>query len=599
MFKFFSIRSKILILLILVSFTSGLILLNLSVSSFKNDKIAYIFESNTNLATQFTEQLTREIQAVNQGLLLYINNYSKTGVLSESSADVIPESSILSGIQIFHLKKNNDLILASSIKKAESRLISENYPQLKAAVLRTDQSKKEFFYGDDQLHFLYRYTVGDNNYIVLCYYKSDTLYQFFNSASSYKLFLVNSTGEVFLKDSESNADFLTTNFSKLSENVEFINSSGTSKIRSDAKENWLLTTTQTPLSGLKLIMLVNENTALSALNQIVGKSVLIFIILSAAIVIIGIISANYLTNRLSLLSEHTRKITEGDFNTILEARGNDEVTELIRHFNKMTSELKVLMQATAHKSRMEAELKTAQAVQEILFPKNEYATDKIEIQGHYQSASECGGDWWHYHENNDLIHFWIADATGHGVSAALLTSAAKSSVTLIEDMGLSAVENMKMLNKSICSVSKDKLMMTCFHGIYYKKSQLLSYVNSSHEPPVLFKNSEASYTKGNLIFLNDNVDARLGYAADTEFTANEYQLNTGDRIYFYTDGVPDIVNSKGTPLGERGHLKNLIQILNEKHDLPSTMKTFSSSLEQFRGQSELHDDVTFYFMETK
>ena len=585
--------------MIFVSFTSGLILLNLSVNSFRDDKIAYIFETNTNLAGQFSEQLSRELQSVNQSLLSYVNNYSKNGTLSDSPADVIPEASILSGIEIFSLKNNNILVLTGSIKKTAAKLLDPENPLLKAAVLRSAQANKEFFYADEQLYFLYRYHVGEDVFVILSFFRSDTLAQFFDSGSSYKAFLVNPAGEVFLKDSESSADFLSANFSKLPDNVEFRNGSGTSKIGSDSKESWLLTAAQTPLNGIKLLMLVNESAALAALNQIVRKAVLIFIILSAAIVIIGIIAANYITNRLNRLSEHTAKITEGDFDHFLEAKGNDEVSELINHFNKMTGKLKDLMIATAHKSRMETELKTAQAVQEVLFPESEYSSESIEIQGHYQAASECGGDWWHYYESDEVIHFWIADATGHGVSAALLTSAAKSSVTLIEEMGLSAAENMKLLNKSICSVSKEKLMMTCFHGIYNKKTQLLSYVNSSHEPPILFKNNETVYSKGNLIFLNDSVDSRLGSSTETEFTLSEYQLNTGDRIYFYTDGVTDIVNGKGTALGERGHFKNLIQTLNAKHDLPNTMKNFSGSLELFREQSELHDDVTFYFMETK
>ncbi len=586
-------------LLIFVSFTSGFILLKLSVNSFKDDKIAYIFETNTNLAAQFTDQMSREIQLVNQSLLTYVNNYSKNGTLSDSAADVIPESSILSGIQIFSLKNNNSLTMAGSIKKQAAKLLAPENPALKAAVLRSAEANKEFFYADEHLYFLYRYNVGESVFVILSFFRSETLAQFFDSGSSYRGFLVNAAGKVFLKDPDSPADFLTANFSKLSDNIEFRNGSGTSKIKSDSKESWLLTAAQTPLNGIKLLMLVNESAALAALNQIVRKAILIFIILSAAIVIIGIISANYITNRLNQLSEHTAKITEGDFDHFLEAKGNDEVSELINHFNKMTSKLKDLMLATAHKSRMETELKTAKAVQEVLFPKSEYLSEGVEIQGHYQSASECGGDWWHYFENDDFIHFWIADATGHGVSAALLTSAAKSSVTLIEVMGLSAVENMKLLNKSICSVSKEKLMMTCFHGIYNKKTQILSYVNSSHEPPILFKNSESVYSKGNLIFLNDSVDSRLGAATDTEFTPNEYQLKTGDRIYFYTDGVTDIVNLNGSALGERGHFKNLIQTLNAKSDLPSTMRNFSGALEQYREQTELHDDVTFYFMEAK
>ncbi len=550
MYKFFSIRSKILILLIFVSFTSGLALLNMSIKTFKNDKIASIFESNTNVASQLNGQLAKEIQTVNLNLLPYVSNYSKLGALSENSIDEIPQWSILSGVQIFKLVNSNTITSVSAIKKKEAKLISANEAELKTALLHFNESNNASFYFDGALFFLNRFAVGADNYVVAYYYKSETLAQFFGQESSYKLFLVNSDGAVILNNPSTSANFLYSNFSQLLKNSELINMSNTTKIKSDNQESWLLTTAQTPLSGLKLILLVSENSVLAAINQITNKSILVFIILSALVVIIGIFSANYLI-------------------------------------------------ATAHKSRMEAELKTAQAVQEVLFPKNEFESETIKIQGHYESASECGGDWWHYYENSDFIQFWIADATGHGFSAALLTSAAKSSVALIQDMGLTAAGNIKLLNKSICSISKDKLLMTCFHGIYDKNTRLFSYVNSSHEPPILFKSEESVYTKDSLVFLNENVNCRLGFSTDTEFTTNELQLDVGDRIYFYTDGVQDVANSDGKAFGERDHIKKLLQVFNKKNTLAGTLQDFLSSLESYRENSALVDDVTFFFMETK
>lgn len=598
MFKTFSIRYKILLLLMTVSFISGSFLLYTSTQTFKKDKLAYIFETNTNSASQFSEQLSRELQTVNQALSLYLDRFSKAGSLSDDELDEIPDSSILSAVQIFNLK-DKDISLVSSIKKTDVKLINQNEPILIKSFSRLGQENKDFFYFNENLYFLQQFKFDTNSYIIVYFYKSDILSSFFDTEASYKSFLLDSRGEVILKDLSSNSNYLKINFGEYFENQKLSTNLSTSMIKSKNNENWLLTISQTPLKDIKLLLLVSEKNALSALKEIITKSILIFIILFALVIIVGIISANYITGRLYVLSEHARKVTEGDFSTTITPKGNDEVTDLTQHFNKMTKELSRLMLATANKARMEAELKTAQAVQESLFPENEYVSDNIEICGHYQSASECGGDWWSYTENKDQIYFWIADATGHGVSAALLTSAAKSSVTLIEDMGLTAAENMKILNTAIRSVAKEKLMMTCFHGIYNKNTRGLSYVNASHEPPILFKNSEATHSKSNLIFLNENVNGRLGYSAETEYTSNECILEKNDRIYFYTDGVQDITNSKGVVFGERGHLKNLIQILNEKSDLLKTTQNLILTIENYREKTELVDDVTFFFMEAK
>lgn len=598
MFNTFSIRYKILMLLTVVSFISGSILLYTSTQTFKKDKVAYIFDSNTNIASQFSEQLSRELQTVNQALAIYLDRFSKMGTLSEDEFDEIPESSILSGVQIFNVK-NKEVTLVSSIKKSDVQLINKDEPKLMKAFLRLGLDQKDFFYFNKQLYFLQKFNFDTNSYVVIYFYQSDSLISFFDQEGSHKSFLIDSMGDVILKDSTSGIDFLKNTFGDYFKNQKTSTNLSTSMIKSKNNDNWLLTTTQTPLRDLSLILLVNEKNALSALTEIITKSVLIFIILFAAVIIVGIISANYITSRLYLLSEHARKVTEGDFNTSITPKGNDEVTDLTQHFNKMTKELSRLMLATANKARMEAELKTAQAVQETLFPDNEYNSEKVQICGHYQSASECGGDWWSYTENKDQIYFWIADATGHGVSAALLTSAAKSTVTLIEDMNLTAVENMKILNKAIRSVAKEKLMMTCFHAIYNKSTRILTYVNASHEPPILFKKSEDVHTKGSLVFLNENINGRLGYAADTDYISSECLLAESDRIYFYTDGVQDLTNSKGTVFGERGHIRSLLQILNEKTDLQSTTQNLVHSLETFREKTELVDDVTFFFMEAK
>jgi len=599
MLKLFSIRYKILLLLIAVSFISGAILLYTSVETFKNDKIAYIFENDANTASQFSEQIAREIQSVNQSVILYLNRFSKTGLLTENTDDKILESSILTGLQIFKQNAENNYSLIDTVKKTEVELISASHPQLSAALTSLNTTKLDFFYLNNLLYFLKKFSINENSYALVYVYKSDALTAFFNTDSSTKSFLIHSDGKIFLKNLNSSADFLKTNFSEYFTNKQSLDNLLTSKIKSDNQENWLLTVSQIPLKGLKLVLLVNEKEALSVLNEMVLKSILIFIILFAFVIIIGIFSANYLTSRLYLLSDHTRKVTEGDFDTLITPTGNDEVTELTHYFNKMTQELARLMTATAHKARMEAELKTAHTVQETLFPKNEYSSDKIEICGHYQSASECGGDWWSYTENKDRIYFWIADATGHGVPAALLTSAAKSAVTLIEDMKLTPIENVTALNKSIHSIAKEKLMMTCFHAVYDKKTRILTYVNASHEPPILFKYELEAFTKSNMVFLNENVCSRLGYSISTEYTSTEYQMDIGDRLYLYTDGIQDISNLAGTSLGERGHIKNLLQVLNAKSDLKSTIKNFTQSLEKFREKTELIDDVTLFFVEVK
>jgi sigma-B regulation protein RsbU (phosphoserine phosphatase) len=594
MIKNFKIRTKILILLTSISLISGSILLYVSIETFKNDKIAYIFETNLNSTEQLNQQLAFESAFIKQNVNFYLDLYKKNQTLTKEAQDVIPENFLIEGLQIYNSENQQTKVQESIYKKNTKPLIlNDSFFQFD----QTNNPNQKIFFRDDFIVFVNMITDEQRKHYIVYYCKTTVLKDFFDSTSKRKSFLIYNDSQVVLHDKNSTPNFLSTNFPNLFESKKLLLNSSTSMINSNDGEVWLLSIAQTPLQNFKIVTLVSEKAALAAIDQVILKSILIFIILFLVVVIIGITSANYITNRLDRLYEHVQKVAEGNFNILTGITGQDEVSNLSRHFNNMTQEIKRLISETAQKARMENELKTAQLVQESLFPENDYKSNDIEICGNYQSASECGGDWWHYHETPDQIQIWIADATGHGASAALLTSAAKSSVTLLQDMQLGPIENIKMLNKSICGIAKEKLMMTCFHGVYNKKTKIFHYINASHEAPMVFKASEKNYTKTNIIFLDDSSGNRLGQSLTSEYSLHQMQLSAGDRIYFYTDGIPDVVNLSGTAFGERGHLKNVLQSFNSKQDLIKTKKLFKEALDNYRQNTDLVDDVTYFFVE--
>lgn len=122
------------------------------------------------------------------------------------------------------------------------------------------------------------------------------------------------------------------------------------------------------------------------------------------------------------------------------------------------------MSETAEKARMESELQTAKTVQETLFPAFQNTFENLQIAGHYEPASECGGDWWYYYKTNNKIILCIGDATGHGAPAALITSAARSAASVTENLNLEAHQIMHYLNKAIYDVSRGRVMMDFFSG---------------------------------------------------------------------------------------------------------------------------------------
>jgi sigma-B regulation protein RsbU (phosphoserine phosphatase) len=196
----------------------------------------------------------------------------------------------------------------------------------------------------------------------------------------------------------------------------------------------------------------------------------------------------------------------------------------------------------------------------------------------------------------ERIFLWIGDATGHGASAALITSAAKSASTIIENLDVGPAKAMELLNTSIYDVSKGKIMMTFFLAALDLKTGVLTYCNASHEAPFLMRNGTELMKKKDLLPLNEVNSPRLGQSRDTKYEETVVKLNAGDGIFFYTDGIPDIQNPKKDSWGERDFLKNLVSANKDRPTASESVARFVSSFQEHRQGASLIDDVTFFMV---
>ncbi|HWU43211.1 MAG TPA: SpoIIE family protein phosphatase, partial [Bdellovibrio sp.] len=345
---------------------------------------------------------------------------------------------------------------------------------------------------------------------------------------------------------------------------------------------------------LIVVTTVEKEKALGAVQILIRKSLIFFLILISITVIISLFASSGITHALTDLFDATKKVSEGDFKIRVKVNSNDEVGSLADNFNTMAEEVSRLMSQTAEKARMESELQTAKTVQETLFPETRAQIGPLAIAGYYEPASECGGDWWHYNQIGNKIFLWIGDATGHGAPAALITSAAKSASTIIEHLNISPAKALELLNHSIYDVSKGRIMMTFFLASFDLQTGELIYCNASHEAPFLMKKGEGPLKKKDLIPLNEVNNPRLGQSRDSSYKEESIKLDAGDAIFFYTDGVPDIQNPNKQAWGEREFVKALI-FANKSHpNAADSVDTFATSFQAHRRGAPLIDDVTFF-----
>lgn len=255
-----------------------------------------------------------------------------------------------------------------------------------------------------------------------------------------------------------------------------------------------------------------------------------------------------------------------------------------------------LKSMTAQNARMEMELSTAQMVQEVLFPPPQGVAGGIRIAGHFEPATECGGDWWYYNTIGEASFLWIGDATGHGVPAALVTSAARSAVSVLETFAtLSPGQAMRLLNRSIYDSAKGQIMMTFFVASYHPDTGELLYCRAGHDPPYLIRKNSDPVTRKDIEPLMGENNPRLGEKKDYEFKETSLRLQPGDRVLFYTDGTYDVKDSNGKLWGEMKFVKSFLRACNaESNDPQAIVASIRSEMANYRMGQFLDDDVTFF-----
>lgn len=310
-----------------------------------------------------------------------------------------------------------------------------------------------------------------------------------------------------------------------------------------------------------------------------------------------------ITKKLQELEAKSLQIGQGNFDVTLDTHGDDEVGQLAKTIKKMSNQIKELFLAKEKQLRMESELKVAQTVQTTLFPPQYTRTGKFEISGFYRSASECGGDLWGFWESEASLYLFILDATGHGVPAALITSASRAVAAIYETRNdLEIVEVAEGFNYAINRVGNNLQQATSFICKVDKRSGLVEYVNASHVSAyVLQSHIDNDFKVKDIKFIDEPISARLGEKPEVKLTKGSYQLARGETFILVTDGLFDMqtIDKKGWQ--EKRVLKEILTQMLDKQD--ETLNEFTDSLVNKvfseHGQLELKDDVTLLSLRWK
>ena len=300
---------------------------------------------------------------------------------------------------------------------------------------------------------------------------------------------------------------------------------------------------------------------------------------------------NHLLNPLSALTDGVHEISGGNLDKKLSVRTGDELQTLAETFNDMTDELKTQMdnlaKVTAEKERIATELDVATKIQASMLPKNFSVDERADLCAAMEPAREVGGDLYDFYKlDENQLFVTIADVSGKGVPAALFMVAAITNLRNFTAGSGDLKTAIESTSNRLCANNDGGLFVTAFSGVLDLETGVFRYVNAGHNPPLIRRRGK------NFEELPMELNFVLGGWEDWQYIQQEIQLEAGDTIFMYTDGVTEATDATGK-MYSLERLKTFLNGLAETASAEEILAAVIDSLEKFyTGAAEQSDDIT-------
>jgi serine phosphatase RsbU (regulator of sigma subunit)/predicted ester cyclase len=242
-----------------------------------------------------------------------------------------------------------------------------------------------------------------------------------------------------------------------------------------------------------------------------------------------------------------------------------------------------LEQEISERERIAQELKVARDIQQASLPKEVPTIEGWKISPFYRPAREVGGDFYDFHLLSEVhVGLVVGDATGKGVPAALVMSSTRSMLRALARASNSPGEVLEQVNDLLVSDIPTNMFVTCFYAILEPESGRLRYANAGHDLPYLHRNGYAEELRAR--------GMPLGLMPGMSYEEKEIELDVGEGVFFYSDGLVEAHDPKGEMFGFP-RLRALVAHHNEEER--SLGDFLMEELYSFVGEDwEQEDDIT-------
>ena len=361
-------------------------------------------------------------------------------------------------------------------------------------------------------------------------------------------------------------------------------------------------TNQPTASLLESYNAINDSAAQTYRNGVKYSSRVV-IVFTVIVVLLAnaaaLILAHNIVKPLETMTRKINSISDSNQTFTMEKvyKTGDEVEVLAESFatlsERMHDYITQITHITAEKERIGTELALATRIQADMLP-NIYPAfpdrPEFDIYASMDPAKEVGGDFYDFFlADDDHLCMVMADVSGKGVPAALFMMASKIILQNNAMMGKSPAQILKDTNAAICANNREDMFVTVWMGVLEISSGKLTAANAGHEYPMIKRED------GEFELVKDKHGFVIGGIENLKFKEYEIILRPGDKLFLYTDGVPEATNPQNELFGTERMIVSLNQISDSAPE--KILKQMRKAVDDFVEESEQFDDITMLCLE--
>ncbi len=338
----------------------------------------------------------------------------------------------------------------------------------------------------------------------------------------------------------------------------------------------------------------------SAATRKLDRQTLAVVIL---VLLLGILISQFVAGRIvKPIESMTDDIVEGartgkQFEMTKLYSTGDEIEVLAKAFDDLSRKarkyVKDITAITAEKERISTELSLATQIQGAMLPHifPPYPDrHEFDVFAMMEPAREVGGDFYDFFLiDDDHLCLTIADVSGKGIPAALFMMISKTILQSCAMLGIPAGEILTKTNEALCSNNQVEMFVTVWLGILEISTGKLTCANAGHEYPVLKK------AGGTFELLKDKHSFAVGGMEGIRYKEYILQLEKGDKLFLYTDGVPEATDAENGMFGT----DRMLDALNAEPDAKpeQLLRNVRGAVSGFVKDAEQFDDLTMLCIE--